>query len=65
LQLQRNSIALQSLACLHSKDFAEYREKHQHEVSNNTVRLELALQSHLFTITIKGWSLSLEHVLKN
>lgn len=65
LQLQRHPIALRSLASLRSKDFAEYRDQRQLEVSNNSVRLELALLSHLFTIAIKEWSLPLEHFLKN
>ena len=65
LRLQRHPISMRYLASLRSVDFAEYRDQRLSEVSNNSVRLELALLSHLFTIAIKEWSLPLEHVLKN
>ncbi len=64
-QLQRHPIALRSLASLRAKDFTQYRDERLEEVSANTVRLELALLSHLYTIAIKEWSMPLVHELRN
>ena len=47
-QLQRHPIGLRSLDSLCSRDFAEYRDARLLEVSGNSVRLELALLSHLY-----------------
>jgi len=63
-QLQRHPIGLRSLDSLCSRDFAEYRNARLLEVSGNSVRLELALLSHLYTIAIKEWSMPLEHELR-
>ena len=63
--LQRHPIALRSLASLRAKDFAQYRDERLRKVAHNTVRLELALLSHLYTIAIKEWSMPLEHEPKN
>jgi len=46
------------LASIQGKDIAEYRDRRLKEVAPNTVRLELALLSHLFTIAVKEWGLS-------
>lgn len=62
-QLQRHPISLRPLDGLCSRDFAEYRDARLGEVSGNSVRLELALLSHLYTIAIKEWSMPLEHEL--
>lgn len=64
-RLQRHPLALRSLASLRTTDYAYYRDERLKQVSNNTVRLELALLSHLYTIAIKEWSLPLQHALKN
>ncbi|WP_263261154.1 site-specific integrase [Pseudomonas sp. RIT-PI-S] len=54
-----------SLAALSAEIIANYRDKRLSEkgragtTSNNTVRLELALLSHLFTVAIQEWGLGL------
>ncbi len=49
-----------SLAALSTESIAKYRDKRISEgKSNNTVRLDLALLSHLFTIAIREWGLGL------
>ncbi len=65
LQLQAHPISLRPLASLRAKDFVEYRDARLKSVSANTVRLELALLSHFYTIAIKEWSMPLEHELRN
>lgn len=65
LQLQAHPISLRPLASLRAKDFVEYRDERLKLVSANTVRLELALLSHLYTIAIKEWSMPLMHELRN
>ena len=47
-----------SLASITSTDIAKYRDNRLKEVSENMVRLELALLSHLFTIAIKEWGMT-------
>lgn len=47
-----------SLAELKSSDLAEYRDGRLKEgISTNTVRLALALISHLYTVAIKDWGI--------
>ena len=47
-----------SLAELRSSDLAEYRDARLAEgMSTNTVRLSLALISHLYTVAIKDWGI--------
>ena len=49
-----------SLAALNAELIAEFRDERLAEgKANNTVRLELALLSHMYTIAIKEWSLGL------
>lgn len=54
-----------SLAALSAEIIAGFRDKrlsefgHKGNISNNTVRLELALLSHLFTVAIQEWGVSL------
>jgi integrase len=51
-----------SLAAVSSELVATYRDKRLGEgKSNNTVRIELALLSHLFTIAIQEWGLGLTY----
>ena len=64
-QLQRHPIGLRPLDGLCSRDFAEYRDERLQLVSGNSVRLEMALLSHLYTIAIQEWSMPLEHELRN
>lgn len=52
-----NPLAKRSLSSLKAKDFAQYRDVRLKEVSSNTVRLELAIVSHLFTIALKEWGI--------
>ncbi|AXK37992.1 site-specific integrase [Crenobacter cavernae] len=54
-------LAARTLASLRSVDFATYRDARLKEVGANTVRLELALISHLFT-TLRGeWSIPIDN----
>jgi hypothetical protein len=55
-----NRLGKYSLASLGSEQIAQYRDQRLSEgKSANTVRLELALLSHLFTIAIKEWGMGL------
>lgn len=53
----RSDLAKRSLASLKGSDFAAYRDKRLAEVASNTVRLELAIVSHLFTIAQQEWGI--------
>jgi len=59
-------IALRGLSLIRSSDMAYYRDRRIKEgASNDTVRQELALVSHLYTIAIKEWGMeTLRHPLK-
>lgn len=49
-----------SMATLNAEIISEFRDKRLSEgKSNNTVRLELALLSHLYTIAIKEWGIGM------
>lgn len=54
----QSDLAGRSLASLRSSDFASYRDKRLAEVASNTVRLELAIISHMFTIAKQEWGIS-------
>ena len=62
---KRSSLAKRSLASIQGKDVATYRdtrlkgneEKGTKPAAPNTVRLELAILSHVFTIAIKEWGM--------
>ncbi|HGP0242040.1 TPA: site-specific integrase [Pseudomonas aeruginosa] len=61
-----NGLGKYSLAALSAEVIADYRDKRLstfttrgQPTSNNTVRLELALLSHLFTVAIQEWGLGL------
>lgn len=64
-QLQRHPLAQRLMASLQAADFASYRDQRRTQVGQNTVRLELAVFSHLYTIAIKEWSWPLTHEPKN
>ena len=54
----KRAFGSRSLASIASTDLAKYRDIRLTEVSENMVRLELALLSHLFTIAIKEWGMT-------
>ena len=58
LALKKSLLAKRSLASIQGKDIAEYRDNRLKEVSPNTIRLDLALLSHLFTIAVKEWGMA-------
>jgi addiction module HigA family antidote len=62
---QANPLASRQLGSLSSDDFAAYRDQQRKAgKATNTVRLDLALISHLFTIARKEWGMpSLENPL--
>ncbi len=64
-QLQRHPLARRLMSSLQATDFASYRDQRRTQVGPNTVRLELAVLSHLYTIAIKEWSWPLTHEPKN
>lgn len=64
--LKKYPLARRLITMLQSSDFAKYRNERMGQVdSANTVRLELALLSHLYTIAIREWSWPLVRVLKD
>ncbi len=54
---KRSSLAKRSLASIQGKDIATYRDARLKEVAPNTVRHELAVLSHVFTIAVKEWGM--------
>ena len=63
----RQPVAFRHLANLRGADFAQYRDARREQGrAENTIRLELALVSHLFEIARKEWGMeSLLNPLKN
>lgn len=59
------ALAKRSLASLKGADFATYRDKRLAEVASNTVRLELAIISHLFTIAAQEWGLPVSNPIQS
>ena len=51
-------LAIRSLPSIQGKDIANYRDDRLKTVSPNTVRLELAVISHLYTIAVKEWGMA-------
>ena len=51
-------LSIRSLPSIQGKDIATYRDDRLKTVSPNTVRLELAVISHLFTIAVKEWGMA-------
>lgn len=60
----RSDLAKRSLASLKGADFAAYRDKRLKMVASNTVRLELAIISHLFTVAAQEWGLPLSNPIQ-
>ena len=56
--IKRSFLSERYLATIQGKDVAKYRDNRLKEVSPTAVRHELALLSHLFTISIKEWGMS-------
>lgn len=54
---KRSSLVKRSLASIQGKDIAAYRDVRLKEVAPNTVRHELAVLSHVFTIAVKEWGM--------
>jgi len=54
---KRHPLAKRSIASIQGKDIAAYRDQRLKEVAPNTVRHELAVLSHIFTIAVKEWSM--------
>ena len=51
-------LATRTLASLRGKDFADYRDKRRKAgMAESSVRLELALISHVFTVASKDWGM--------
>ncbi len=55
---KRSPLVDRSLARIQGKDIAAYRDSRLKEVSCKTVRHELTLLSHLFTIAVKEWGMA-------
>lgn len=55
---QQHPLGIRPLASLRGYDFASYRDERLHEgASPSTVRLELALVSHLYTVCAREWGM--------
>lgn len=64
--IKRHKIAHISLSRLRGSDVAEYRDERAKVVAANTVRLELALLSHMFTVARSEWGMEfLENPVKS
>ena len=59
-----HKLAKSSMAAIRRTDVAAYRDERLKEVGPNSVRLELALLSHVFTIAIKEWGLGVENPVR-
>lgn len=58
-------LAGRSLASLRAVDFAQYRDSRLKFAAANTVRLELALVSNLFTVARKEWSIAVDNPISH
>uniref|UniRef100_A0A7C3LTR9 Site-specific integrase n=1 Tax=Leptospirillum ferriphilum TaxID=178606 RepID=A0A7C3LTR9_9BACT len=59
IALQRYSLAKYSLASIQGKEIASFRDmREKGGASPNTIRLDLALISHLFSTAIKEWGMT-------
>lgn len=63
---RENDLALRSLASLRGSDFAKYRdERLAAGAAAATVRLDLAVISHVFTIAAKEWNIPVQNPVAN
>ncbi|SFH60167.1 hypothetical protein SAMN05216299_13112 [Nitrosospira sp. Nsp14] len=53
----KHPLAKRSLSSLQGKDIAKYRNDRLGDVKPATLRLELALLSHVFTVALKEWNI--------
>ena len=56
--LKRHKLAKRYLASIQGKDIAGYRDERLKNISQASVRLELALLSHLFNTAIREWGMN-------
>lgn len=56
-RIQGSWIALKPLSAVRGVDVARYRDELAERLAPNTVRLKLAIISHLYTIAIKEWGM--------
>lgn len=56
--LSRSSLARLPLAKIRTPDIIKYRDRRLKEVGPNSVRLELAVISHLFTVASRDWGMN-------
>jgi integrase len=54
-----------SLASLRASDFAKWRDKRLEFVSASTVKKDLAVISHLFTVAAKEWGIAVENPIRS
>jgi len=62
---EAHPLARRSLASLRSTDFATYRDERAKSVGGNSIRLELAVISHLFTIARQEWNIPIDNPIKH
>jgi integrase len=55
---KRHPLSKRILKTIQGKDIASYRDERLKEAAPNTVRHELALLSHVFTIALKEWGMT-------
>lgn len=58
---QARQMAARSLASIKPSDLSKYRDGRLKEVGAATVRNELALLSHLFTVAVKDWDMGVQN----
>ena len=58
-------LAKRSISSLKPTDFVKHRDVRLKEVASNTVRLELALISHLFSVAHKEWNIPVSNPLSD
>lgn len=63
--LDRNEYAAKTLAGLKSSDFALFRDQRLKVVGTQTVRHELKLIAHLYSIASKEWGIAIDNPLRN
>ncbi len=63
--LERRDFADKSLASLKSSDFASFRDARLEIVSSQTVRHELKLIAHLYSVANKEWGITCDNPVRN
>jgi integrase len=63
--LERREFADRSLAGLRSSDFAAFRDERLKAVSSQTVRHELKLIAHLYSVAAKEWGIAVDNPVRN